>query len=432
MTGERGKPALRRASIFFGLVLAASTVSSDFVSAQPLNPGFQLRVTGGVLPYGQTLVSRVILDNAESVRAWNYRVFFSSSALDVVSLAPGGIMSVINNGGPPDFQNLSDGGSFIEHIVTVSNFGVHPLPVGAGRVLMEATFIPISTFTSGFPLSLSPAGVPAPTITGGANGVVYRPVTTDAVVNIVHAVNPNYSLFFEAAQVIPDANNELRVLLDSSGAGIRSWSYGASSDSQLLIFGAFVSGAATMTSQGGSPPDFESIVVNDFDFRHSVVVDNLGGPIGLPPGNDLELLRVTYYANPTYQGTANLFFRADLGVPVVVNPLDLGINQTPMTTSLCLSTNHSFDRGDCNQDGMFNLADMVFSLSVIFGGGSPECEDSCDANDSESVNIADPIYMANALFAGGSPPPGSGSCGPDASPGFLGSDLGCADAPGCP
>ncbi|MGE3164929.1 MAG: hypothetical protein AB7O52_08480 [Planctomycetota bacterium] len=432
MTVERGQPALRRAS-WIGLLLVTTLLTSEFVSAQPLNTNFQLRVTGGVLPYGETLLSRVVLDNAEPVSAWNYRVFFNPGAVDLVALVPGAILSVIKNGGPPDFQALTDNGTFIAHVVTVSSMQASSLPVGAGRVLLEATFIPTSTFAGAFPLALAPAaGGPPPTVTSAINGVVYRPLTTDAVIQIVPAVNPNYALFFDADQVVPDATNELRVLLDNTGVAVRSWSYGASSDSLLLLFGNGFTGAATMIAQGGAPPDFESIMVNDFNFTHAVTVDFAGGAIGLPPGNDLELLRVQYYANPGFSGNANLFFRADLGVPVVVGPINLGSNQTPMTTSLCLSTNHAFDRGDCNQDGTFNLADMVFSLSTLFGSANAECEDSCDVNDSEDVDIADPVYMANTLFAGGPPPPGSGNCSPDATPGFFGSDLSCADAPSCP
>ena len=55
-------------------------------------------------------------------------------------------------------------------------------------------------------------------------------------------------------------------------------------------------------------------------------------------------------------------------------------------------------RGDCNDDSLFNLADPVFGLDVLFSGGrSPTCEDACDGNDDGAFNISDPIYILGAL-----------------------------------
>ena len=77
-----------------------------------------------------------------------------------------------------------------------------------------------------------------------------------------------------------------------------------------------------------------------------------------------------------------------------------------------------FQRGDCNTDGSFNIADAIFTLASLFGGGpAGSCTDACDSNDDGSVNIADPIYSLAALFSGGQmpDPPSPGSCGYDAT-----------------
>ena len=86
-----------------------------------------------------------------------------------------------------------------------------------------------------------------------------------------------------------------------------------------------------------------------------------------------------------------------------------------------------FSRGECNNDGGFDLADAIFLLNFLFVAppATLACADACDANDDESLNIADPIAMLNALFPAG-PPPGLPApyeeCGPDPS----GVTLGCA------
>ena len=74
-----------------------------------------------------------------------------------------------------------------------------------------------------------------------------------------------------------------------------------------------------------------------------------------------------------------------------------------------------FARGDCNQDGTIDLADVIFSEIYMFAGGEkPGCIDACDNNDDGVLNIADPIYLLNLLFIQGPPLPDPG--------GFCGSD----------
>ena len=81
-----------------------------------------------------------------------------------------------------------------------------------------------------------------------------------------------------------------------------------------------------------------------------------------------------------------------------------------------------FDRGDCNDDGLFDIADPITLLDNLFLGGFVPCDDACDGNDDELKDIADPIYILAALFNGGPLPPGSGNCGPDPTEGTLGCD----------
>lgn len=93
-----------------------------------------------------------------------------------------------------------------------------------------------------------------------------------------------------------------------------------------------------------------------------------------------------------------------------------------------------FDRGDCNTDASFNIADVVYLLGFSFPGMSGpnplSCEDACDCNDDGALNIADAVCFLGFLF--GNPPitpaPPFGSCGLDVDD----SDpLDCDDFP-CP
>ncbi len=85
-----------------------------------------------------------------------------------------------------------------------------------------------------------------------------------------------------------------------------------------------------------------------------------------------------------------------------------------------------FRRGDANVDGKTDIADPIFLLNFLFGGG-PEttCREGTDTNDDARVDIADTIFVLNYLFAGGPvlPSPGPEDCGPDPTAPPLGCDV---------
>lgn len=87
-----------------------------------------------------------------------------------------------------------------------------------------------------------------------------------------------------------------------------------------------------------------------------------------------------------------------------------------------------FVRGDTNADGMFNIADIINLLGVLFPSGSPSaltCDDSGDTNDDGMLNIADAVNGLGVLFPSGSPasiPAPFGACGVDPTMDALGCD----------
>jgi hypothetical protein len=87
--------------------------------------------------------------------------------------------------------------------------------------------------------------------------------------------------------------------------------------------------------------------------------------------------------------------------------------------SVTLTATGGFDRGDCNDDGGFNIGDPITLLDALFLGGLVNCDNACDANDDENRDIADGVYMLSALFISGPMPPGTGTCAPDPTAGTL-------------
>lgn len=75
-----------------------------------------------------------------------------------------------------------------------------------------------------------------------------------------------------------------------------------------------------------------------------------------------------------------------------------------------------FRRGDANQDGSFDLADVTRTLDLLFqGAGAPACMDAVDANDDGVIDISDPIAALARLFAASPalPAPSDVTVGPD-------------------
>ncbi len=84
-----------------------------------------------------------------------------------------------------------------------------------------------------------------------------------------------------------------------------------------------------------------------------------------------------------------------------------------------------FIRGDVNEDGVVNLADVA----ACAAGGPFSCDDAADVNDDGILNVADCVYLTNYLTTGGPPPPPPyPDCGVDPTA----DGLDCADYPPCP
>ena len=89
----------------------------------------------------------------------------------------------------------------------------------------------------------------------------------------------------------------------------------------------------------------------------------------------------------------------------------------------------TFKRGDANADGALDIADVMFSLEAIFGGGASSCQDAQDTNDDGMLDISDPLLLLIYLYNGGTQPPAPGLvCGDDPTT----DDLECPGSPGCP
>ena len=112
--------------------------------------------------------------------------------------------------------------------------------------------------------------------------------------------------------------------------------------------------------------------------------------------------------------------------PPAPGPIVCGVDPTPDGLTLCVYTscavptpqpNSRFIRGDCDLSLSVTIADAIFSLSILFGlSGQNQCVSACDSNADAMFNLADPLYTLSFLFGSGSPPPAPfPNCGCDSA-----------------
>jgi hypothetical protein len=83
-----------------------------------------------------------------------------------------------------------------------------------------------------------------------------------------------------------------------------------------------------------------------------------------------------------------------------------------------------FMRGDANFDERRDIADPIYSLKFLFGGGPRlPCEDAGDSNDDGILDVSDPIFTLTRLFASSLPFPEPVKWGRDPTADELGCDI---------
>lgn len=157
-----------------------------------------------------------------------------------------------------------------------------------------------------------------------------------------------------------------------------------------------------------------------FDVLFADLAGDTGATMSVTDAGSLPLTGILDFDVPLIWTTEPIYCHSPAGGELGVNTIFTSTTGAVVSFEelfpLADPMGPEFQRGDCNTDGSFNIADAIFSLESLFGGGvDGSCGDACDSNDDGSVNIADAIFTLAALFSGGTMPmpPTPGSCGWD-------------------
>ena len=226
------------------------------------------------------------------------------------------------------------------------------------------------------------------------------------------------------------------LLEDPSNSGFpnatQGFSIGLGHPSSLLSVTGGGAAGVTLGLNGGNGPDFFDVNTYTAGITFGCVYSFTNpGTSTLLFDVAQPLVSASYETIPgAFTGQQNpvvvsLTSNSGLGSPPVEQVVVVNSQSQGLFVAGCdieLAPGGGIDRGDCNDDGNFDIADAVVLLSFLFLSGSVNCQNACDNNDDEQVNIADAVTALSALFTGGPPPPGNGQCGPDPTPGTLSCD----------
>jgi len=139
-----------------------------------------------------------------------------------------------------------------------------------------------------------------------------------------------------------------------------------------------------------------------FDVLFTDLPDDTGGTMSVTDAGSLPLTGILDFDVPLIWTTEPIFRHSptgeDLGVNTIFTSTTGAVVSFDELFPVADSLGPEFQRGDCNTDGSFNIADAIFSLDSLFGGGvDGSCGDACDSNDDGSINIADAIFTLAAL-----------------------------------
>lgn len=216
---------------------------------------------------------------------------------------------------------------------------------------------------------------------------------------------------------------------------VPGWSLGITTNPLLVRPTNVEQGEYIASLNGGGGPDLW--LTDEYD--EGFTIGTVYGFLGMTSCTyevPKEIAVVTYETNPELlvdddDGAELAFEFIPLGDPPVSSVIIVAGQSLPVTlgtgTLTLVPRIETFLRGDCNLDGVADLADPIFlGFSLFSGGGPVGCDDACDANDDGVVNIADVVYTPSHLFGGGPPPPAPfPECGTDPTDDPLGCEMIC-------
>lgn len=420
---------------------------------------------------GSSVSVGIQLDSSDPIRGFSLGLAHAS-ALTLTGIDQGSAVLATNGGMGADFvfvetNPVSGGPGGVFGVVVSLSAPIEDIPAGVGQSIatfdydISVSAVPGTNATLNFSNSLVPtSGSPTVATVVSVAGVTFVPtlvsgsvlVETPSVQNLSCTISDPCDCSYTVSWTNPIAYDQIQVTL---GGAVVATLAGSATSATVMLPMPGMGEICVVATRGGQDSVPTCCMV---DCPAPVPADP---PMGLncdnvlpgAPGTcDVTLawvnagayssIEITVNGLPetTLPGNAagatiNVDSAVGLFTICVVATDDCGIELAPLCcTVTCEDPVDQFIRGDCNDDGNYNIADPVSLLSFLFPSGPPTvlaCLDSCDCNDDGALNIADAICMLSGLFGAPAVPPAPPhpGCGVDPT---TTDGLDCASYTNCP
>ena len=421
------------------LTALATTVvvlSAGVLGAQPA-----LTVDGPASSFaGATFNASVLLDLDMDSSGWSYGVCNDTAFTTHLSGGESALVMGFGGGSGPGFLNYAEDTNGYTVGVVIDLFGLELLAAGTGYEVSNST-LSADAETAGTDIMICDTlGTPPVASVIVINGASITPVQTALTVEILGVPDPEFTYSAPNAATVnyPAADGLTGVSVsadfsvaetDNSGLGApfpnatQGFSMAVTNDAAIVTPTAVTAIGSLAAINGGGGPDFFTVGLEAGAWSVGVVYVIGGGAetIGFSAAGDAVV-------NVNYDGVAGalmgvegasstpLNFSDMVGTPpvalvVVVDGGSIGAGTSDGSLSFNGTTTVAFERGDANNDGIINIADIVSLLSQLFQGVPIECAIALDVNGDGNADAADAVYLAAYIFQGGPPPPAPfGTC----------------------
>ena len=381
---------------------------------------------------GASFTMTAVLDNnLGDVQGWSFGLCHTASLATIDSVDDADTATV-KNGSPADFNEKSTFTDGFTQGVVICFTGCAVIPGGTTGFQMATGNYTATTEGTGVVEFCGTLGSPPTAVVVVVGGASVPPVESNGILDIIGVPAPEFNYIAGSST----GNNYPA----GSGIGGQTFNVGFSIEEvdNSASGGLFPSNTQGF-SLGFANDDalVTPVVVNvtlpfSPDFAEAGLFTNgwtLGVVYAFTGGVELQFDSAIEVANVDYEGVAGalagvegtstspLTMDSGLGTPPVSNVVVVGGGSLPAvgvsgSLEFTGTVTQPFNSGDCNGDVIVNIADIVWSLSELFGGGpTANCELACDSNGDGSHDAADPIYTANYIFLMGPGPVGPSDCG---------------------
>ncbi len=386
----------------------------------------------------------VNLDSSGELQGWSLGVCHDSAAIGLTSVEDGAATAVVGGGGgPPAFDTITTFPDGWTVGVVIDFLGCCTLAPGSHELnVMQYDISGLDALASGdvpgtsdICFCTNTLGSPAVSIVVVESGASIPPAGIDSCCTMTGAE------FVDGPADWAYSGSDH----DVSGAPAAAWSQTMSfsitdndtgtADTQGFSMGMSAAGGTDLAVSdpapagdlaginGGTGPSFFGTSNFGTDWTVGVVYNFLGGVFLQYPAGSPAAVTADYSGTIVDGDVVTVSMDNTLGSPPVSNVVVVGgasfaAGQEPgdegvITVSEITVT--LFIRGDCNDDGIVNIADPVWTLNELFlSGPTSVCPAACDSNSDGMVDATDASYTLNYRFMDGPPPAAPfPDCGPD-------------------